>query len=285
MTSILPFISNQHVALASDRRITWLIGGATQGSEDTENKAIALCGHFLMGYTGFARLGGVKTEQWIVDTLADVTDPSQYFRVLSTQAAGAVRSLGLPQDRSGHAFVAVGYATRRGDPPTQREAVGVTISNATGGGYGVWRPRDAWEITRTSWLKSDDDFRLGAFGIVPDRRAIDQAIDAIRRYRKRDRDRIVGVVRTMIRLIRSIDNDGVSEDVSVSVLPRSAVPASEISIPLTGLRDPVQKLTCVYAPADREAETAIAYPPASVCPGLATHGDEIWSRKPPWWKD
>jgi hypothetical protein len=58
VTLIVPFISEQFVAVASDRRITWLIGAAPARWEDTENKAIVLAGHFLMGYTGFARLGG-----------------------------------------------------------------------------------------------------------------------------------------------------------------------------------------------------------------------------------
>jgi hypothetical protein len=37
VTLIVPFISEEFVALASDRRITWEIGGASTRWEDTEN--------------------------------------------------------------------------------------------------------------------------------------------------------------------------------------------------------------------------------------------------------
>src|SRR5438034_6380312 len=72
VTLIVPYMSQEFVALVSDRRITWEIGGATQQWEDTENKAIVLASQFLMGYTGFARLGEVKTERWVADSLAGV---------------------------------------------------------------------------------------------------------------------------------------------------------------------------------------------------------------------
>jgi hypothetical protein len=52
VTLIVPFMSHEFVALASDRRITWKIGGASKRWEDTENKAIVLVGQFIMGYTG-----------------------------------------------------------------------------------------------------------------------------------------------------------------------------------------------------------------------------------------
>jgi len=285
VTLILAFVSDEYVMVASDRRITWTIGGARDRNEDTENKAVVLCGHFLMGYAGFARLGGVKTEQWIVETLADVPDPSDYFRVLAAKAERAVTAMKQPLSRSGHAFIAVGFAAKRGDPPDQRQAVGVTISNVIGSGYGVWRPRPTFDITRTPPPAGPDDFKLGAQGIAPPRADLEKAIDAIRRYRKRDRSRVTGVAQVLVGLIRGIKDDGVGEDVSVSVLPRATVPASMVSIPVDPLKDPVDELTCVFVPKDRSADSAIAYSPATVCPDLATFGGEIWAgdRPPPWW--
>jgi hypothetical protein len=117
------------LALASDRRITWQIGGAAADWEDTENKAVVLCGHFLLGYTGFARLGGVKTEQWVVDQLSGAA-PSSYFRVLTTEAQKAVDDLHVPLDRSGHAFVAVGFS-----------AVSEDVSGELHAGAGPFRTR------------------------------------------------------------------------------------------------------------------------------------------------
>jgi hypothetical protein len=109
----------EFVALASDRRITWQIGGASARWEDTENKAIVLGGHSLMGYTGFARLAQVKTEQWVVERLTGV-DPSACFLVLARETESAVNALGLPLKRSGHAFAAVGYTAVREDTSGKR---------------------------------------------------------------------------------------------------------------------------------------------------------------------
>ena len=285
ITLILAFLSDEYVALASDRRITWIIGGARNRTEDTENKAVVLCGHFLMGYTGFARLGGVKTERWIVDTLAHVANPSDYFRVLAAEATQAVAAMKQRRERSGHAFVAVGFAAERGAPPDQKAAIGVEISNATGGGYGRWNPRPTFDITRSPPLAGPDDFKLNAQGIVPPRKRLEEAIDVIRRYRKRDRSRIVGVAQVLVGLIRSVTDDRVGKDISVSVLPRNAVPASEVSLPFGGLKDPVDELTCIFIPEDRDANSAIAYSPATVCPGMAAFGGEVWDRQPPWWKN
>lgn len=65
MTLILGYISDQYAVLASDRRVTWIDSdGKVTLREDNENKAIVLTGQFIMGYTGFARLGGTKIEQW-----------------------------------------------------------------------------------------------------------------------------------------------------------------------------------------------------------------------------
>jgi hypothetical protein len=129
VTLIVPFMSHEFVALASDRRITWKIGGASQGWEDTENKAIVLAGHFLMGYTGFARLGQVKTEQWVAEKLSGV-DPPSYFTVLAAEAETAVKAMGLPLERAGHAFAAVGYGALRAEGSGELRPFGVTVSNA-----------------------------------------------------------------------------------------------------------------------------------------------------------
>jgi hypothetical protein len=289
MTLILAFLSSEYVILASDRRITWTSRGTVHRTEDTENKAIALCGHFLMGYTGFARLGNVKTDQWVVDRLVGVASPSDYFRVLRQEADSAIRAIAQPLGNKGHAFVAVGYTDVRGSSTGEKEAVGVTVSNATGGGYGAWSPREAFEIARTPPLAGPHDFRLQPFGSgIPPRAIIEEAVDLIRRYRKRDRSRAVGVLQVLVGLIRRVagSNQGVSADVSVSVLPREAVPAQWVSLPFTGIGDPVEELTCIFVPANRGVESAISYGPATVCPGWATWGDEGWAggHAPPWWR-
>jgi hypothetical protein len=287
MTLIVPFVCDQFVALASDRRITWQIGGASSKWEDTENKAVVLAGHHLLGYTGFARLGGVKTEQWVVEKLVG-RDPSSYFHVLREEAERAVNAMNEPLDRSGHAFVAVGYVNLRPDPVTLHAAA-ITISNAVGDSpYGTWNPTRTFSARRTPPLAGSSDFRINAYGASPPRPVIDETVDLIKRYRKHHPDRVLGVLQLLVTLVRRVAaaTDTVSMDVSVSVLPRVAVPAETVSArPSRGLvADPITELWCMYVPGDADAEDAEVYVPATVSPGIAMRGGEIWTTKPPWWK-
>jgi hypothetical protein len=206
MTLVLTFFSDQYVVLASDRRVTWFDQeGIPRRREDTENKAIVLCGHFLMGYTGFARLDDKKTEQWVAETLAGI-EPSQYFSLLVERAGTAVARIRqahkVRMEASGHAFVAVGYGSFR-RAPDRLEACGITVSNALDESYGSWQPRQAFSATRTPLLSSTTDFRLGAFGAPPSHAALSDAVDLIRRYRKRDLSRALGVCQIMVNLIRA----------------------------------------------------------------------------------
>ncbi len=282
-------MSQDFVALASDRRITWKIGGASRRWEDTENKAIVLAGHFLMGYTGFARLGQVKTEQWVVEKLSGV-DPPSYFTVLAAEAEKAVKAMGQPLERSGHAFAAVGYGALRAEGSGELRPFGVTVSNALGHGeFGTWAPAKHFVARKTPPLLREDNFRLNAFGTSPPREVIDDTVDLIRRYRKRHPTRVLGVLQLLVDLVRRTADqcEGVSKDVSVSVLPRTAVPATAVAMPVASglLLDPIETLTCMFVPDGSAVERAAVYGPAIVLPGLMMRGAEIWTTKPPWWKD
>jgi hypothetical protein len=287
LTLIVVFLSDEFVALASDRRITWTIGGSSSRWEDTENKAVVLAGQYLLGYTGFARLGGVKTERWITEKLSGA-DPATYFPVLTSATEAAVNALGLPAERSGHAFIAVGYTAIPEDASGALHPSGVTISNALRWGYGTWRPTRTFEAGRVR-PSGRYEFRLNAVGIPPSRDLLEKTIDLIRRYRKAQPSKMLGVLQIMVELIRHVaaHDDGVSEDVSVSVLPRSAVPAQHFAMPTKSghLPDPFQELTCMFVPANRDAAQAEVYGPASVSPGLSMYGAETWSSKPSWWTD
>jgi hypothetical protein len=287
VTLIVSFVSEDFVALASDRRITWEIGGASQRWEDTENKAVVLAGHFLMGYTGFARLGGVKTERWVVEKLCRVEPGFAYFKTLTIETERAVKALGQPLHRSGHAFVAVGYGATRADPEGPLRATCVTVTNALGDGtYGTWTPAPHFTATRIPLLQGSNDFRMNALGVSPPRPVIEEVVDVIRRYRKRHPGRVVGVLQVLVDLVRRVaaHDDRVSKDVSVSVLPRHAVGSSVLTPVRSGLiADPIDTLTCMFVPDGTDTEHAEVYAPAIVTPGMAIYGGEVWSTEPPWW--
>jgi hypothetical protein len=69
MTLILTSVNNNYVTLASDTRLTDKDGKPV---DDNAVKCIKLdCsdGSFLIGYTGIARVNGIKTDHWLVDIL------------------------------------------------------------------------------------------------------------------------------------------------------------------------------------------------------------------------
>ena len=68
MTEIISVLTDEYVALVSDRRVTWSDGR----QEDTDTKTFNLFGQFLMGFTGLARIGGYRVERWVADILRDV---------------------------------------------------------------------------------------------------------------------------------------------------------------------------------------------------------------------
>lgn len=98
MTEIISILTDEYVALVSDRRVTWSDG--TQ--EDIDTKTFNLFGQFLMGFTGFARIGGFRMERWVADVLRGVPT-EEYLNVLFREI-GAIfnrlRRSGRSQTRS-----------------------------------------------------------------------------------------------------------------------------------------------------------------------------------------
>ena len=84
MTLIISVLTDEYVALVSDRRVTWSDGRQV----DTDTKTFNLYGEFLMGFTGLARIDGFRMERWVADALRSVpTD--EYFNVLAQKMGTA----------------------------------------------------------------------------------------------------------------------------------------------------------------------------------------------------
>ena len=208
------------------------------------------------------------------------------------EVAGGGRVAQEPSDlfeRSGHAFAAVGYGALRAEGSGELRPFGVTVSNALGEGEYAWAPAKEFVARKTPPLLREDNFLLNAFGMSPPREVIDDTIDLIRRYSKRHPTRVLGVLQLMVDLVRRTADqcEGVSKDVSMSVLPRTAVPATAVAMPVASglLLEPIETLTCMFIPDGTAVERAAVYGPAIVLPGLMMRGAEIWTTKPPWWKD
>lgn len=138
MTLILGVLTNQYVALISDRRVTTRVGTRIVSQEDTDVKAIALGGQFLMGFTGLARMDGRRIEAWASSVLRDVK-PEDYFEVLRQKIEEAFVRDGQA-GKMPHAFVAVGYASLQPGGPVYPLSVTVSNSFDSGGRFSTAVP-------------------------------------------------------------------------------------------------------------------------------------------------
>lgn len=138
VTLVLGVLTDQYVALISDRRITTLAGNRIVSQEDTDVKAIALGGQFLMGFTGLARIDGLRMEAWASSALRNVK-LEDYFEVLRQKIEEAFVRNGQA-GKIPHAFLAVGYASLQPGGPVY--PLNVTISNSfdSGGRFSTTVP-------------------------------------------------------------------------------------------------------------------------------------------------
>ncbi len=126
MTLIAGVLTDEYVALISDLRVTKLAGSKVVSQEDTDVKTIALGGQFLMGFTGLARIDGLRVEAWVSSVLLGVPQ-ERYFEILREE----IEKVFLRQGQAGkvpHAFLSVGYMTDR--PGGQVKPFSITISNS-----------------------------------------------------------------------------------------------------------------------------------------------------------
>jgi hypothetical protein len=125
VTLIIGVLTEQYVSLVSDRRTTWKVGTKITRQEDTDTKTFNLCGEFLMGFTGLARIDALRMERWVADVLGKVP-PERYFTTLTDEIQSTFDRLGI-SGKQLHAFLAVGYASP--ELGAAIEPVCVTISN------------------------------------------------------------------------------------------------------------------------------------------------------------
>lgn len=129
MTFIAAVTSPRFVFLSSDLRVTTIRGRNVTDQSDGTIKATLLDSDELFGFTGFARIGGKPTDEWLGSTLIGVAPADR----LEAQAAGATRSFRKLKLLEPQAFLGVGFHNR-----------------------GKKRVPHAWLVTN-SW--NDDDFR------------------------------------------------------------------------------------------------------------------------------
>ena len=145
VTLIISVLTDEYVALVSDRRVTWSDGRQV----DTDTKTFNLYGQFLMGFTGLARIDGFRMERWVADALRSVpTD--EYFNVLA-QKMGTAFDRRRSSDRKPQALLATGYASLQ--PGGRVYPMNVIISNSIDNN-GDFRPARCSGSSRFTWNRS-----------------------------------------------------------------------------------------------------------------------------------
>lgn len=277
MTLILAALTDQYVALASDRRVTERLGSRITRQEDIDTKTFNICGHFLMGFTGLARIDGYRIESWVANVLAKV-DTKDYFKVLMGEIDSAFRRLGhagiIP-----HAFLAVGFAATRQTEDFRPLSIIISNSLNQQGRFTPTAPGNDFKIhvkplgnrrqqvLTVGWPVSDDDMAT-----------LDYRVRVAARGEPTNPALSLPPLVLALRATADRSQGHVGHSILYASLPRKAVPASYIS---TGMSDARNEPTSLFLPQQvRNARKADIYMPALICPELSMIGLQISPQGP-----
>jgi hypothetical protein len=277
VTLIISVLTEQYVALVSDRRTTRTEGDVVTRQEDTDTKTFNLYGQFLMGFSGQARIDGLRIERWVGKVLIDV--PShEYFNVLAREIDIAFRRLGY-SGKKPHAFLAAGYASLQ--PGGHVYPVNVIISNSidNDGNFSVQALSDHFGIyleplgNRGRVIRS-----VGWTMRESTKRALDHRIRVVTKGDPSNPGLAIGPLVTALRDTARHSNNYVGQSVLFASLPRRAVPSPGITMGQVDFR---QTTAALYLPEGvRNADKAAIYAPACISPQMHIMGFRVYSGMP-----
>jgi hypothetical protein len=279
VTLIISVLTEQYVALVSDRRTTWSVRGKITRQEDTDTKTFNLFGQFLMGFTGLARINGWRIERWAMEIFKDVRT-EDYFNVLMREISATFDRRGISGEQA-HAFLAVGYASL--EPDGEIHPLCITISNSLDGN-GCFSP----EALTTQFQMQVE--RLGNRGQLirsagwTMRETTSEALaHRIRVVAKGDPGNPALSVGPLVMALRDtarVSADSVGSAVLFASLPRCAAPSLGMTAGEVDYRN--QAVSLFVPEAAREASDGTVYMPAMINPRMMITGIKI-SRgvKPP----
>lgn len=164
MTFILNCATSEHVFQVSDRKLTYFPSGKPYDEES--NKAVMVNGRMAFAYTGLGKIGRVSTDEWLVKTIATVTEDNlgAIAEKIRQQATTDFARLNA-RDRNilKHAFVGVGWTIYNSE--TELSPILLTIDNALDAS-GEWSTVTSQEFKTTlnSWGISKN-FCIGSAGV------------------------------------------------------------------------------------------------------------------------
>jgi hypothetical protein len=276
VTLILGVLTDQYVALISDRRVTVLAGSRVVSQEDTDIKAIALGGQFLMGFTGLARIDGLRIEAWASTVLKGVK-LENYFEVLRQKIDEAFVRNGQA-GKIPHAFLAVGYATLQPGGPVY--PLNVTISNSfdSGGRFSTTVAVSRQFSVRIERLENRRQVIIPAGHPMRETalRALEHRVRIVARGDPSNPALTVGPLLMALRDTSRYSRGFVGAAAVFASMPRSALPNYSIA---AGGVDYRKQVASLYLPDDAKgAGDAVTYMPALINQQMHIYGMTVYPR-------
>jgi hypothetical protein len=277
MTLILAALTDEYVALASDRRMTVRRGNRIIRQEDTDTKTFSICGHFMMGFTGLARIDGHRMERWVVEVLSGVPE-ADYFTVLTDEITAAFRRLGHT-GRIPHAFLAVGFARDR--QTTDLRPLNIIISNSldSKGNFSVNSLGDKFRLNAEPLGNRRQLVRSVGWPVADDTAStLDYRIRVAARGEPLNPALTVAPLVLAIRDTASASRDAVGESVLFTSLPKKSVPAPFVTVGQVNMKEAP---SAIFLPQNvRHPRKADTYAPALICPSIMMTGIAVSTEGP-----
>ena len=286
MTLIISVLTDQYVALVSDRRITWSEGGKTKRQEDSDIKTFNLYGQFIMGFTGLARIDGLRMEAWVSKVL-DGIPAHDYFNVLREEIDAAfhrLRHAGKIPDAFPHAFLAAGYAALT--PGGRVYPLSIAISNS------VDREGHLPTETVSSSFKIYLDplgnrhhaiYSAGYRMHDTTKQALEHRIRVVTKGDASNPHLTVMPLVTALRDTARRSSEHVGRSALFTSLPRCAVPAPGVTAGLAARKgvDFRNQAASIYLPEDaRSTDSSAFYAPACISPQMHLLGLRVYNGGP-----
>jgi hypothetical protein len=278
VTLIISVLTDEYVALVSDRRITWREVSTTKRQEDSDIKTFNLYGQFIMGFTGLARIDNLRMEAWVSKVLNGVPS-SEYFIALREEIEKAFSRLGYTGEIP-HAFLAAGYSPI--SPGGRMYPLSIAVSNST--------DRDdhfpSQEVSSKFKIYLDPlgNRRHAIYSAgwpVHDttRRALEHRVRVVS---KGDASNPRLVVMPLVMAMRDTarrSREHVGRSVLFTSLPRCAAPDPGVAVGESV--DFHNRTASIYLPEDaRNTDDSIFYAPACISPQMHIMGLRVYSGGP-----
>lgn len=278
---IVSVLTDQYVALISDRRTTWTQGTTIKRQEDADIKTFNLFGQFVMGFTGPARIDGLRMEAWVSKILTNVPQ-EDYFEALRREIDVAFRRLRYSGNLP-HAFLACGYAALK--PGGRAYPMQIVVSNSIDrtGNFSTDAVSPTFKVyfdvlgNRQRVISS-----VGWPMREPTMRALDHRIRVVTKGDPSNPRLAVTPLVLALRDTARLSKNYVGRSALFTSIPRSAVPApgvaAGVAVEVVDFR---QSAASVYLPEDaRGPEKSIFYAPACISPQMHMIGLRVYSDGP-----